>query len=100
MSLLSAEGNDLVFENGLIAARHSDEADNWILEFHSPTRIKLDNLWREWLTYNRTNLQWEHTLLIGRAIHYKDHSIKPYILTRCTFEFCSHCSDISFVDKP
>jgi hypothetical protein len=91
MTLVSAIGNNLVFENGTIIGRHSGEADNWIMEFFANEHLLLDKLYREWLAYNKGVLGWEHTILIGRKQHFKDKTILPYILITCNLVDCPHC---------
>ena len=97
MAVIREEGNNLIFENGMIAAYHSDEIDNWILNFHATNSTTMSGLWKEFKGYAKEVGWKEHTILIGRGRWLVDKTVIPYVVIRCTLQNCSHCASAKYI---
>tara|TARA_Y100001937_G_scaffold125202_1_gene191517 strand:+ start:397 stop:657 length:261 start_codon:yes stop_codon:yes gene_type:complete len=83
--------NEIAFKSGVVMAHHSEEADNWVLQFHADNMTKMSALWKEFRQYSKEQ-GWTHTILIGRSAWMKDKTLIPYVVMACQIEGCTHCS--------
>lgn len=97
MAVIKQDGNDIVFENGMICAHHSDETDNWVLNFHATNNDKMAGLWKEFTEYAKQMGWKDHTILIGRGRWMVDKTVIPYVIIRCTLQNCSHCASAKYI---
>jgi|TARA_R100000482_G_C5132541_1_gene153219 hypothetical protein len=97
MAVIKQDGNEIIFENGMIVAHHSNEVDNWVLNFYASDAKKMSGLWKEFRQYAK-QVGWnDHTILIGKGRWLVDKSVIPYVVIRCTVQNCTHCASAKYI---
>jgi len=97
MAVIKQDGNEIIFENGMIVAYHSGEVDNWVLNFHASDAKKMEGLWKEFRIYAK-EVGWnDHTILIGKGKWLVDKSVIPYVVIRCFLQDCTHCASAKYI---